>query len=228
MERSTRERAGGGSFRARNATKAQIYVLPTDPTALVKDYGRAGPLVRLYGRFCLRNEERALKRLAGIKGVPSFRERTGPDALTMEFVDARPLAELKREGAVPPAFLERLEALFEAVEARGVAHGDPHYRNILCDADGMPYLVDFSFCYLRGTLPVIDGWVFRNFVDMRRKKLRKLGRQLGLRDNDEPVRVGLTYRVIEAVGNAYKRLRKTVRKGRHGAAQQAETSTRRP
>ena len=212
----------------RNATKAQVYVLPTDPPALVKDYSRAGVLIRLYGQFSLRHEYRALKRLADIKGIPLVRERSGPNVLVMEFVDARPLAELKRERAIPPGFIDRLAALFEAIEARGVAHGDPHYRNILCDAEGVPYLVDFSFCYLRGALPVIDRWVFRNFVDMRRKKLWKLRRSLEVQGNGEPVRVGCVYAIAEAVGEAYKRLRKAFRERRHGIAQQAKTSARRP
>jgi len=209
-------------FMQRNPTKARLYLLPEEEDTLVKDYSGASAPIRLYGRFCLRNEERALRKLSGVRGIPAFRGRRGPYVLAMQFVEARPLSELKKVGGPPPGFVDRLAELFRAIEARGVAHGDPHLRNILCGADGTPYLVDFSFCYVRGTLPVLDGWIFRNFQDMRRKKLQKLRRIFCGEQACEPVRVGLVYRIVEAIGAAYKRIRRRLKKRNRGAVQQTE------
>ena len=196
------------TFKPRNRTKPDVYLLPSDPSVLVKDYRRRNLLVRLFGRFSLHNEERALSRLAGVQGIPAFHGRTSPYVLAMEFVDGRPLSELRESGGVPPDFADRLEKVFAAMESRGVYHGDPHFRNILCGPDGQPYLIDFSWSYVRGTLPLIDGWIVRNLEVVRKRRIQKL-RRVFYGDRDAPdVRPGWFYRLMLSLKRTLRRLKK--------------------
>jgi len=204
-----------GTIAPRNVTKSDIYELPGEPPLLVKDYSRRGLLVRLFGRFCLRNEERALKRLAGVEGVPRFCGRPNPLSLAMERVAGENLATLRRSDrrdAITPDFVQRLRSLFLALEERGVFHADPHMRNILCDERGRPWLVDFSFCYFRGSVPLLDRWLVRNLQTLRERQLAKVSRTfLGIGSEDE-VPAGLVFRAILAIGRLRRRLARALRK----------------
>ena len=161
------------------------------------------------GRVFIAIEERALKRLEGVPGIPQNVHRLSPYALAMEYIDARPLSEFDRGRGVPPEFGDRLAALFDEIEKRGVAHGDPHFSNILCDAEGNPYLVDFAFSYVRGTLPLIDAWIFRNLQAVREHRVLKLRRVFyGEAVSDAPRSGGPVYRAATALKKAYKRFKK--------------------
>jgi len=198
----------------RNITKADIYELSGEPPMVVKDYSRRGLLVRLYGRFCLRNEEKALRRLAGVEGVPEFCGRLGPCSLAMERIEGESLAALRRSDrreAIGPEFLDRLRALFLALEERGVFHADPHMRNILRDAQGRPWLVDFSFCYFRGALPLLDRWLVRNLQTLRERQLAKVARTfLGVGSEDD-VAAGVFFRAMLGLGRLRRRLQRALR-----------------
>jgi len=196
------------TFKPRNRTKPDVYLLPSDPTVIVKDYRKRNWLIRLFGRFSLHNEERALSRLGGIKGIPAFHGRTSRYVLEMEFVDARPLSEVKKSGGVPPDFADRLEALFAAMESRGVYHGDPHFSNVLCGTDGQPYLIDFSWSYVQGTLPLIDRWIIRNLVVVRKRRMQKLRRKFLGQDPGPDVRPGWLSRQLISLKRAVRRLKK--------------------
>jgi len=196
------------NFRPRNWSKADVYVLSTTPPTLVKDYRPRSWPVRVYGRICLNHEERALRRLAGLRGIPAFVACDGACVLSMEFIEAEPLRDLKKAGRVPEGFVDRLEHLLLAAEARGVAHGDPHSRNVLCGRDGQPYLIDFSFSCIRGRIPLLSGWIFRNFQMMRKLKVQKLRRSLCGQHVELDARPGLAYRFVRFWGKAYRRLRR--------------------
>ena len=200
------------TFERRNWTKAEIRVLPSGQSVLIKDYGRCNILVRLFGRFCLYTEAKALKRLEGVKGIPALHGRVGRYALAMEFIDASPLSELKKAGGVPPDFADRLAELFDAIESRGVAHGDPHFRNILCGSDGQPYLVDFAMSYVRGTLPLIGGWIFRNLQVSRQRRLQKLRQVFYNQDDGVEVKTSRFYRSVRPLRKALRHLRKNWRR----------------
>ena len=214
------------TFKPRNRTKPDVYVLPSDPPLFVKDYGNCNFLVRWYGRYCLHCEEKALRRLAGVKGIPPLYRRIGLYALVTEFVDAEPLSKLRKSDGIPPDFADRLEKLFEEIESRGVFHGDPHFRNILCGRDGQPYLIDFSLSYVRRWMPILDKWSFRSLQVVRRKRLRKL-RQVFYHEEGLPeVETGPFYRVMKYLKRLYRRypkeLYKRVRKFRKRRARQSQ------
>ena len=195
-------------FKPRNWTKADIYRVPENPAVLIKDYGRRHLLVRIIGKFSLDNEERALLRLTGLRGIPAFHARLGPYALAMEFVDARPLPEANDSAGIPPDFADRLEELFAAMETRGVLHADPHYRNILCGRDGQPYLIDFSWAYVTGTFPLFERWILPNLRTARERRLQKVRSYYLHQDTGPDVRPGLIYRALLLLKRATRRRRK--------------------
>ncbi len=196
------------TFKLRNRSKAEVYVLAGTPPILVKDYGSRGLFVRLFGGMSLRREAKMLQRLSGVKGIPAFFRRIGRCAIAMEYIDAPSLSEWKKTRDLPEGFAERLEQLFEAVESRGVFHGDPHFKNILCDREGQPYLIDFSFSYLRGSWPILDGWIVRNLRVLRAMRLHKIRSVFYGEKNESHAPTTFTYRVSKWLKDAYRKYKK--------------------
>lgn len=151
----------------RNAWKADVVL--EGPTVR-KDFSRRGPLARLAGRLLLDREQRALIRAEGIAGVPRFVARPHAHALVMTRVEGTPLNALKA-GDVDEAFIGKLAALFAALHARGVAHGDAHLRNILARGSE-PGLVDFATAWTTRT-PGHRSRVFEWFCQLDRRQLYK-------------------------------------------------------
>lgn len=196
------------TFKLRNRSKAEVYVLNGMPPLLVKDYGARGLFVRLFGGMSLRREAKMLERLAGVRGIPALCRRIGRCAIAMEYIDAPSLSEWKKTRDLPAGFAERLEQLFEAIESRGVFHGDPHFKNILCDRDGQPYLIDFSFSYLRGSWPILDGWIVRNLRVLRAMRLSKIRTVFYGEQDESRVPTTFTYRVSKWLKDLYRRHKK--------------------
>ncbi len=110
----------------------------------------------LVARALLRRERRALEALRGLAGVPSpvpepeavgapSRDGRVPPAgavLVRSWLAGEPLhrAELLHED-----FFDHLDALVEALHARGVCHNDLHKeQNVVVGEDGHPWLIDFQ------------------------------------------------------------------------------------
>jgi hypothetical protein len=144
------EAATTSLIQAGSATKAAIRVCESDGRRfVVKDVRGMHPLVRwLYGRRVLAREERALRALAGVEGVPALLGRIDPDALALEFIAAEPMRrdlEPDRLRRACARLRERIERLHE----RGVVHLDLRQkRNVLVDATGEVFLVDFQSAWL--------------------------------------------------------------------------------
>jgi predicted Ser/Thr protein kinase len=149
----SRDRLGAATaslIQAGGATKAAIRLCESDGRRfVVKDVRGMHPLVRwLYGRRVLRREERALRALAGVAGVPALLGRIDADALALEFIAAEPI---RRD--LEPARLKRacgrLRERIERLHERGVVHLDLRQkRNVLVDAAGEVFLVDFQSAWL--------------------------------------------------------------------------------
>lgn len=129
-------------FRRAGGTEPNVVLLRVGPRcAVLKDYGAAtGWFTRWLGPLLIRREAQALQRLAGLPGIPALIRRVDARALLMEYVPAQPWSRA-RPGSDGYA---RLAALVAAMHARGIAHCDLRApSNILADAQGQPYLVDF-------------------------------------------------------------------------------------
>ena len=69
--------------------------------------------------------------------------------MVTEVIDARPLADWLCEGRLPAVQLEQVGAWLRRFHLEGVYHADLNARNILLDAAGRVYLIDFDRCELR-------------------------------------------------------------------------------
>jgi len=177
-------------YRPRNVWKASVRL---EGDVIVKEYCRAPFLPRLFGRVSLSWEEEALRRLEGMKGVPAFIRRPSPYEIQISAVRGRPLDKMKM-GELSESCFETLVSLIHAIHERGVAHGDLHQRNILVDQD-RPSLIDFSTAYVKGRVPVLDGWIFRNMILLDLERLYKVEKRFF--DRGEPPKMFFLYRMIK-------------------------------
>jgi RIO-like serine/threonine protein kinase len=113
---------------------------------VVKDFRpRAFAVRNTIGRLLIRREMRALRRLAGVAGVPAGAFRLDAHALAYRWIPGEPLrhANLGQRAA---DFFARLERLLGEVHAKGgIVHLDVRNgRNVLVSERGEPVLLDFQ------------------------------------------------------------------------------------
>lgn len=152
----------------RNAWKARVDI---EGDVVTKSFEHNATLQRWIGGWLLTREQRALKRLNGLPGIPRFVDRPGRYRLCMSRVAGTPLRECYKKG-VSEAFFENLKELFNAIHQRGVAHGDAHHRNILV-ADDRVALIDFSAAYVARD-PNRSARIFQWYLALDRRSLYKV------------------------------------------------------
>ena len=114
-------------------------------TAVEKEFRGTDLFTRfLFGPFMLRREEKALRRLEGMAGIPKMFGRSEEGGLLLERVEGKPMKSYQA-GELPDLFLEKLIELVSRMHERGVVHLDlRHNKNILVTSDGDPLLLDFA------------------------------------------------------------------------------------
>jgi pimeloyl-ACP methyl ester carboxylesterase len=117
-----------------------------EPPVVVKDYAPRGALVRwLLARWLIRRELRILERLRDLPGVPRPAGRIDRLAFAMEYLEGRPLRRRTHRESLERAFFEQLEAILDAIAARGMVYTDLRSpTNVLATSDGRPALVDLG------------------------------------------------------------------------------------
>jgi serine/threonine protein kinase len=164
----------------RNRTKAVIDLFTASgPPFVVKDVAPRSCLVRLLlGPWQLSREARAYARLDGVTGIPRFLGVVDRQAIALEYIEGKPLADLPR-GSLPAAFFDRLDALLAAMHAKGVAHADLHRGDVLVGPDSRPYVIDFSTSWVVRDAAAAPGRIFRQcrLADLR--SAAKLRRRYG-------------------------------------------------
>jgi RIO-like serine/threonine protein kinase len=131
---------------------------------VVKDFRPRNFAVRnTVGRLLIRREMRALRRLAGVAGVPAGAFRVDAHALAYRFIPGVPLnhADL---GARAADFFTQLERLLSEVHAvGGILHLDVRNgRNVLVSERGEPVLIDFQSHVGTGWMPArLRRWAER-------------------------------------------------------------------
>ena len=141
LDRAERELLRDGRFA--NARVERVRVQGVD--WIFKDFSTRAFVVRhCVGRFLLRREVRALRRLDGIAGIPDRAFRVDRFAMAARFVPGKTLARVDGEQMTTP-YLQALEALLEQVHRRGVVHLDTRGGgNLLMQPDGSPGIIDFQ------------------------------------------------------------------------------------
>lgn len=145
------------AFPPRNRWKCSLSVVDG---VVIKNFRDNPPVSRIAGRVLLDREERALKRLHGLEGVPRFVARPDAYHLHLSWLPGRPLCTFAA-GELEEGFLTDLRRVFAEMHARGVAHGDAHQRNILVNGP-RACLVDFATATFdnrgQGRFPSLYRW----------------------------------------------------------------------
>ncbi len=148
-------------LRAPSSTRPAIWLLEEEGAgAVVKDFSVNQAWYRhTAGRFLVWREQKALRRLAGVPGVPRLLGVVDGVAIVMERLPGRTLENLEQERRLEPGFFDRLHEVVLQCHAKGVAHCDlKRAANILFGDDGRPYIIDwgasisaseFRFCGLK-------------------------------------------------------------------------------
>lgn len=112
---------------------------------VVKDFAPRSFWVRnTLGRLLLRRELRALRRLAGIEGVPDAAFRVDAHAMAARYIPGETLGNVPAE-RLNASFFAALERLLQQVHVRGIVHLDTRGTgNMLMTPDGRPALIDFQ------------------------------------------------------------------------------------
>jgi len=128
---------------------------------VVKDFRPRSFIIRnTIGRLLVRREMRALRKLAGLPGVPADAFRIDAHALAYRYIQGTPLTREARQGA---EFFAAFERLLADVHARGVVHLDVrNERNVLVTEGSRVTLIDFQSHLGTAHLPnAMRGWMER-------------------------------------------------------------------
>jgi len=126
------------------AARVLRYDLPGGAVVLKTWEGGGSRMVSWYGRFLLRREIRAYRRLQGCPGIARLRGTVGPDGLILDWLDARPLHR-KLPTALLEAGLDDLQRVLAELHRRRFAHLDLHQKlNVLIDGGGRAWLIDLG------------------------------------------------------------------------------------
>ena len=130
---------------------------------VVKDFRpRAFVIRNTIGRLFTRREARALRKLAGLEGVPSDAFRIDAHALAYRYVAGMPFTGSPAERRTPE-FFAAFERLLAEVHGRGIVHFDVRNgRNVLITDEGRAALIDFQSHLGTAHLPrALRGWMER-------------------------------------------------------------------
>lgn len=160
--------AGGGS------KPAVVVVRADDGEAVLKDYSNcSGLFAFLIAPLLVAREAAALRQL-NLHGVPRLIRCPDRRSLLMERLQGVHKALWHPAGRTPE-FEARLRTLLEKMHEQGVAHCDMRRAsNILVDAQGQPYLVDFVSSVRRRPFWYFDSWFFRPLCNGDFNALAKL------------------------------------------------------
>jgi RIO-like serine/threonine protein kinase len=164
ITREQLEREAGPVLSAGRWANAVLRVIQRDGEQwVVKDFRPRAFIIRnTIGRLFMRREMRALRRLAGLEGVPADAFRIDAHALAYRFIAGIPLTGAP-EGLKNPVFFAAFERLLAQVHARGIVHLDVRNgRNVLITGDGRAALIDFQSHLGTSQLPqAMRGWMER-------------------------------------------------------------------
>jgi len=181
--------------------------------AVVKDFSRGKLFYRgIIGRFLVWRENKAYRKLRGLRGIPALYGVINGLALVVEEIPGKRLKKHKGDIALPEAFFDGLEQTIEGFHRRGLAHCDlKNASNILVGNDGMPYIVDWAASISEREFRFFPlNLIYRRFVSDDRAAITKLKLQyLPHLLSEEEKRCyayqSLTERAVRGVRNAFRK-----------------------
>lgn len=163
----------------RNATKAAVSLVEwpaaSGQTVVVKDFHSRALWFRLLaGRWLLWREWKALVFLAGTPGVPAPLTLVDADAFAMLPCAGQPFSRFA-PGELPLGAVRELERIVAQMHARGVTHGDLHRGNILLDASGRVWVIDWATaCVFGPQRRGLKTWTWREWQALDLRALAKI------------------------------------------------------
>lgn len=113
---------------------------------IVRDPGQAVFGLRWVSRLIAANEKRALRRLAGVDGLPTLIGEQRRGVHQRSYIGGR---EMRDGGIGDPAYFRQARRLLATLHRQGVAHNDlAKEANWLVDEHGAPALVDFQMAWI--------------------------------------------------------------------------------
>ena len=111
----------------------------------IKDFSNRHWLVKnSFAKLVLWRELKAIKKLAGLEGVPNKAFMLDDYTLAVQYIPGRVLARVP-EGEVTAEYLEQCEAIINAIHQRDLVHLDTRgTSNWVMTPDGKPALIDFQ------------------------------------------------------------------------------------
>ena len=164
ITRDQLERAKGQILSPGRWANAVLSLFPRDGEQwVVKDFRPRQFVVRsTIGRLLVRRELQALRKVAGLAGVPADAFRVDAHALAYRFIPGTTLSHAAADRKNAEFFLA-FERLLGEVHARGIVHLDVRNgRNVLITDAGQPVLIDFQSYLGTARLPgAMRGWMER-------------------------------------------------------------------
>jgi len=155
-------------LRKSSSTRPTVWrVEENDVRAIVKDFSSNRFFFRnTVGRFLVRREVKAYKKLKHLKGVPTLYRVIGGLALVIEEIPGTDLGKIKIGNQIPEGFFDALKDLVENYHERGLAHCDlKRAGNILLGHDGQPYIIDWAAVIFRSEFRLFPfNSIYRRFV----------------------------------------------------------------
>lgn len=167
MQKSANQKPVKALLRPPSSTRPALWSLKIHQQEyVIKDFRCNGFFYRnTVGRLLAWREEKAYRRLRGLRGVPRFYGKMG-HTLIMEAVKGKPVEGLEANDPLPLNFFDDLRELVRQFHLRGIAHCDlKRAPNILLGEDGKPYVVDWSASITASEFrPFPLGLIYRRFL----------------------------------------------------------------
>lgn len=179
-----------------------------DAPFIIKDYGHLNIFLRLtYGRYVLKREYYAYKKLSGLEGITECLGFKGPGALAFQHIPGKTLSGFKR-GEIQPVVFERIESLLAKIHSRGVAHGDIHRSNIMIAENGRVYIIDFASAVTTGN-PENPNFLYTIFKLLDINALNRIKARYLMKHCPKPAGfIGRCYRIVRRSKSKTKKIKR--------------------
>jgi tRNA A-37 threonylcarbamoyl transferase component Bud32 len=141
--------------RSRSVWQPDTYLMEHDGIKyVIKDMRQRPLLLKLtWGRFVLKREIYALKKMKELPISPQPLGFVDCDALVMSYVDCKQLPK-RLDEEKGNKYFEALRKYVQQMHDIGVTHGDLRRTNLLINSDGHPVIIDFASATVRSANPL--------------------------------------------------------------------------
>ncbi len=170
------------SYRQGGGSRPDVFLLEKEgEQAVLKDHEGMDPaFAKFIGPLLTWREAKAMRRLAGVSGVPELLFCPDKRSLLMEHINAKQVVNVAVEEYAAKEYIDDLRALIDRMHASGVAHGDLRSpTNALIDEHGNAALVDFVASLGKGSkLNFFNRYLFNKMCLVDISAITKLKKRI--------------------------------------------------